>query len=170
MNSHSEILSDLFKAAADNGKIGAVNKLPKGYRITLKKDPSGVYFGQIWKDGVSAGSCPVADQRQDVARQAATDWAWEMSGEERPDDPFSTVTLSGRQAAASLTIHEYFTKGWDTSNRTDTNQPNFVPQWIGQTVDWLKEHPEDYAMQRRQLQVFFWKSKDQLAWLYEDAQ
>jgi 8-oxo-dGTP pyrophosphatase MutT (NUDIX family)/ribosomal protein S18 acetylase RimI-like enzyme len=78
-------------ASDDKPLVGkeAAAKLPKGWRVTLKHEKApgtwfGVYWGHIWQDGQFRGVCPVGSEYRDKARQAAIDWAWDMSGQPRP--------------------------------------------------------------------------------------
>src|SRR5208282_1135789 len=44
------------------------------------------YWGHIWKDGQFYGVCGIGSEYQDKAREAAIDWAWQASGQTRPDE------------------------------------------------------------------------------------
>jgi RNA:NAD 2'-phosphotransferase (TPT1/KptA family)/8-oxo-dGTP pyrophosphatase MutT (NUDIX family)/ribosomal protein L32 len=67
----------------DESAKSAAAKLPKGWRVTLKKE-NGFYWGHIWRDNQFYGTCGIGSEYQDKAREAAIDWAWTASGQPRP--------------------------------------------------------------------------------------
>ena len=76
------------RAGEDFGKASASHRLPKGVRVTVKRERlsggSDWYIGHIWKDYQYAGHCPVYSELPSKAREAAIDWAWQMFPEEHP--------------------------------------------------------------------------------------
>jgi 2'-5' RNA ligase len=85
------------------GKTAAA-KLPKGWRVTLKRekspgDPYGFYWGHIWKDGLFMGTCPIGSEYRDKAREHATEWAWQMSGQK-------TAKTTAKHATTQINLPE----------------------------------------------------------------
>jgi hypothetical protein len=60
---------------------GKMQKLPKGWRITVKKE-DGIYWGNYWENGMFRGTSPVGSEYRDNAREYAI-YYFQMSMSEK---------------------------------------------------------------------------------------